>query len=234
MVGVGSGYAEHHHHVPPSADDVRPAQVFAGYNGSPSPYPGAMGHGSGIATARTNYAADSDVPADLFPDMPDAKKRKFILVEDNVRGSRLRIRVTLEGVNTKEIPDSFRKGSSVFPRSFFPREMQSPPPSATGGSFFENDDSDDGNDETEGREISRGRGRARAGRGRGRGTAMVKVPMGEGREGELTVPRTRKSVRGKEVRLNELGCRMAWLQSRVFAGRTLFLQRASKCPVPCG
>lgn len=226
VVGVGSGYAEHHHHVPPPADDVRPAQVFAGYNGSPSPYPGAMGHGSGIATARTNYGADSDVPADLFPDMPDAKKRKFILVEDNVRGSRLRIRVTLEGVNTKEIPDSFRKGSSVFPRSFFPREMQSPPPSATGGSFFENDDSDDGNEETEGREISRGRGRTLAGRGRGRTT--VKVQMGEGREGELTVPRTRKSVRGKEVRLNELGCRMAWLQSRVFAGRTIFLQRASK------
>lgn len=191
-----------------------------------------MGHASGMATARTNYGADSDVPADLFPDMPDAKKRKFILVEDNVRGSRLRIRVTLEGVNTKEIPDSFRKGSSVFPRSFFPREMQSPPPSATGGTFFENDDSDDGNEETEGREISRGRGRTRAGRGRGKTT--VKVPMGEGRESELTVPRTRKSIRGKEVRLNELGCRMAWLQSRVFAGRTLFLQRASEYPPSLG
>jgi hypothetical protein len=36
----------------------------------------------------------------------------------------------------------------------------------------------------------------------------------------------RKSTRGKEVRLNDLGYRMAWLQSRVFAGRTVFLQRA--------
>jgi len=36
----------------------------------------------------------------------------------------------------------------------------------------------------------------------------------------------RKAVRGKEVRLNDLGYRMAWLQSRVFAGRTVFLQRA--------
>lgn len=176
-----------------------------------------------VATARRHSRTDSDEPADLFPDMPDAKKRKFILVEDNVRGSRLRIRVTLEGVNTKEIPDSFRKDSSVFPRSFFPREMQSPPPSATGSSFFQNDlDADNGNLETEGREISRRRGR-------GRETASVRVPLGDTREGDLIVPRMRRSFRGKEVRLNELGYRMAWLQSRVFSGRTLFLQRALDC-----
>ena len=186
-----------------------------------------MGHGSAIATARSNSVADVDEPADLFPNMPEAKKRKFILVEDNARGSRLRIRVTLEGVNTKEVPDSFRKGSSVFPRSFFPREMQSPPPSATGASFFPNDvDSDDGNEETEGREMSRGRGRIRA--RRGRGATMVKVPIGENREGEVAVPRMRRGARGRELKLNELGYRMAWLQSRVFAGRTLFLQRACK------
>jgi len=177
---------------------------------------------SAIATARRRSRSENDEPSDLFPDMPEAKKRKFILVEDNVRGSRLRIRVTLEGVNTKEIPDSFRKDSSVFPRSFFPREMQSPPPSATGSSFFEDDlDADDGNQETEGREISRRRGR-------GRETVMVRVPVGDSREGDLSVPRMRKNIRGKEVRLNELGYRMAWLQSRVFAGRTLFLQRACK------
>jgi hypothetical protein len=39
----------------------------------------------------------------------------------------------------------------------------------------------------------------------------------------------RKSIRGREVRLNDLGYRMAWLQSRVFAGRTVFLQRALDC-----
>lgn len=229
MKHLGSNYAEHHHHAPPSGDDVRPNQVFTGYNASPSPYPNAMGHGSAIATARRTSAADSDELAGLFPDMPEAKKRKFILVEDNVRGSRLRIRVTLEGVNTKEIPDSFRKGSSVFPRSFFPREMQSPPPSAAGGSFFVNDaDTDDGHEETEGREISRGRGKTPARRGRGRGTTTARVPIGENREGDLVVPRMRRGARGREVRLNELGYRMAWLQSRVFAGRTVFLQRASK------
>ncbi|UKZ81110.1 hypothetical protein TrVFT333_008878 [Trichoderma virens FT-333] len=53
--------------------------------------------------------------------------------------------------------------------------------------------------------------------------------MAEGQEGEATIPRLRKSGRTKEVRLNDLGYRMAWLQSRVFSGRTVFLQRALDC-----
>jgi hypothetical protein len=55
---------------------------------------------------------------------------------------------------------------------------------------------------------------------------MAKVPMAEGQEGDVAIPRMRRVFRGKEVRLNDLGYRMAWLQSRVFAGRTVFLQRA--------
>ncbi|KAK0665875.1 hypothetical protein QBC41DRAFT_327075, partial [Cercophora samala] len=168
-----------------------------------------------------------DEPEDLFPDIPEAKKRKFILVEDSDRQSRLRVRVTLDGVDTREIPDSFRKSSSVYPRSYFPREMQSPPPSATGSKFFMDDASDYDNTEDDGTTDTEGR---RAGRGaRGRGRTMVKVPMGEGQEGEVAIPRMRKGFRGKEVRLNDLGYRMAWLQSRVFAGRTVFLQRALDC-----
>jgi hypothetical protein len=131
------------------------------------------------------------------------------------------VRATLEGANTDEIPDSFRKGASVFPRSYFPREMQSPPPSPTGSRFFTDDYADDGTQETEGREASR-RGAKKF------KTEMVKVPMGESQEGEVAIPRMSKATRGKEVRLNELGYRMAWLQSRVFAGRTVFLQRACK------
>ncbi|KAK8073748.1 hypothetical protein PG994_004647 [Apiospora phragmitis] len=156
------------------------------------------------------------------PDIPEAKKRKFILVEDNKRGCRLRVRVTLESVDTKEIPDSFRKSSSVFPRSYFPREMQSPPPSATGSQFFQEDLSDD-EVEVEGGRTGRSRGN------NGRGRSMVKVPMSDGSDGEVAIPRTRKTTRGKEVRLNDLGYRMAWLQSRVFSGRTIFLQRALDC-----
>ncbi|KAI8305939.1 hypothetical protein K4K61_004958 [Colletotrichum sp. SAR11_59] len=203
--------------------DVRQSQVFSGsYGGYSAPSSGSMPHmGSshgGAISARRHSRSENDEPEDLFPNIPEAKKRKFILVEDNVRGSRLRVRVTLDGVDTKEIPDSFRKGASVFPRSYFPREMQSPPPSATGSKFFmeDADEEDDGVEETDGRTR----------RARGNSKAMVKVPIGENTEGEVAIPRMRKSVRGKEVRLNDLGYRMAWLQSRVFAGRTVFLQRA--------
>ncbi|KAK4074215.1 hypothetical protein Trihar35433_3689 [Trichoderma harzianum] len=214
---------------PVGSDDVRQAHVFAGYAG-PGSYPvgpqgGSMSHmaprTNGPIPARSHSRVD-DGGDGLFPDIPEAKRRKFILVEDNVRGSRLRVRVTLDGVDTNEIPDSFRKGASVFPRSYFPREMQSPPPSATGSRFFVDDYSDDGTQETEGREASR-RGAEKL-----RGE-VVKVTMAEGQEGEATIPRLRKSGRTKEVRLNDLGYRMAWLQSRVFSGRTVFLQRALDC-----
>jgi len=232
----------HHHHQAPSqsGSDERPAQVFNGYNSYSSGHPqgssampslhdtlsGSPHAGSAVAARRTTAGRSSrdDEPEDLFPDIPEAKKRKFILVEDSDRQSRLRVRVTLDGVDTREIPDSFRKGSSVYPRSYFPREMQSPPPSATGSKFFTDDMSeaeDDGNTDTEGRRAGRGSSR--------RGKTMVKVPMGEGQEGEVAIPRMRKMFRGKEVRLNDLGYRMAWLQSRVFAGRTVFLQRALDC-----
>ncbi|KAK2075281.1 hypothetical protein P8C59_009420 [Phyllachora maydis] len=253
---VGDGdYMEdsqhHHHHQAPSqlGGDERSTQVYAGYGQYGSGHPGASATGSSsvpsihdalgsspqqsvIAARRSSRAtvggSGMDEPEDLFPDIPEAKKRKFILVEDSDRQSRLRVRVTLDGVDTREIPDSFRKGSSVYPRSYFPREMQSPPPSATGSKFFMDDvgdDSghaaeDDGTTETEGRGGQGGR----AGR-----TTLVKVPVGEGQEVEVAIPRMRKSMRGKEVRLNDLGYRMAWLQSRVFAGRTVFLQRALDC-----
>jgi hypothetical protein len=226
----------HHHHQAPAGqpsagvgtDDVRTSQVFTGYPSQPYPtstsgahMAGGSHHGSAIV-ARRHSRSYNDDPDDLFPDIPEAKKRKFILVEDNVRGSRLRVRVTLDGVDTKEIPDSFRKGASVYPRSYFPREMQSPPPSATGSRFFMEDlsDEDDGIEETEGRSASR------RGNRDGRGKVMVKVPIGDGQEGEVAIPRLRRATRGREVRLNDLGYRMAWLQSRVFAGRTVFLQRA--------
>ncbi|KAK9414285.1 putative Ribosomal protein L24E [Seiridium unicorne] len=223
----------HHHHQAPSGpgsghgDDVRQAQVFSGY---PQPYPSNSGSGPGIPppshhnaiAARHGTRDDDEAPEGLFPDIPDAKKRKFILVDDNKRGGRLRVRVTLENVDTKEIPDSFRKSSSVFPRSYFPREMQSPPPSATGSRFFQEDLNDD-DVEVDGGHTGRSRGN------NARERVMVKVPFSDGSEGEVAIPRTRQGTRGKEVRLNDLGYRMAWLQSRVFSGRTIFLQRALDC-----
>lgn len=251
-LGLGDGdsfsddqHHHHHHQAPPqtggSQDDVRPSHQFSGYGGYQSGAPSGSssmpsihdtlhhgsGHhssGSGAITARRHSRADAEEPDDLFPDIPEAKKRKFILVEDSDRQSRLRVRVTLDGVDTREIPDSFRKNSSVYPRSYFPREMQSPPPSATGSKFFQDDLSDDPGAEDDGTTDTEGRRAARGARAK----AMVRVPMVDGSEGEVAIPRMRRGFRGKEVRLNDLGYRMAWLQSRVFAGRTIFLQRACK------
>ncbi|KAG6178410.1 hypothetical protein E4U36_006427, partial [Claviceps purpurea] len=191
---------------------------------------------------RKHHRPEVETPEGLFPNLPEAKKRKFILVDDSVRGSRLRVRVTLDGVDTNEIPDSFRRSASVFPRSYFPREMQSPPPSPTGRRFFGNDLPDqagDGGEETEGR----GLGRRGGGSGSsGSGSQAVDLAMSmnmnmnmsigmgmgmSGRDGSSCHPgaaalgahRMRKSRRGREIKLNDLAGRMAWLQSRVFAGR---------------
>lgn len=232
----------HHHHQAPggpgsgSAQDVRPSHVFAGYaqqypsHATSGPSVTSMHDGLGgnshgpIAAKRGGREEEDDDAEGLFPDIPESKKRKFILVDDSRRGSRQRVRVQLENVDTKEIPDSFRKRSAVFPRSYFPREMQDPPPSATGSRFFEDDLSD------QDVEVDGGRtGRSRTSRARER--VMVKVPMTNG-DGDLAVPRTRKSTRTREVRLNDLGFRMAWLNGRPFAGRTIFMQRACKFNTP--
>jgi hypothetical protein len=163
---------------------------------------------------------DEEERASLFGDIPEAKKRKFILVDDPAKGGRVRVRVTLDTVDIKEIPDSFRKSNSVYPRSWFPLQMQSPPPSAHGSRFFTEEDEDDTV------EVDGGRAGPSAGRGRGKGKMMVSVPLADGGEAEVGVPRMRKSIRRKEVKLNDLGYRMTWHQSRVFAGKTVFLQKA--------
>lgn len=168
---------------------------------------------------------DEEERTSLFGDIPEAKKRKFILVDDPGKGGRVRVRVTLDTVDIKEIPDSFRKSNSVYPRSWFPLQMQSPPPSAHGSRFFQEGDEDDTV------EVDGGRGAAGSSRGRGgKGKMMVSVPLADGGEAELGVPRMRKSIRSKEVKLNDLGYRMTWHQSRVFADKTVFLQKACRFP----
>ena len=58
---------------------------------------------------------------------------------------------------------------------------------------------------------------------------MVKVPLMDGTETELAIPRMTRSKRDKEIALNEMGYRMSWDQARQFNGRPLFLQRSRKC-----
>ena len=119
----------------------------------------------------------------------------------------------LDQVNMKELPDQYRKTNSVYPRSYFPIQMQSPPSSAKGSRFFDDDDPEGGSENDD--QTTRGR-------------TAVPVRMLDGAEEKFAVPKLGRAKKGKEIALNDLGYRMNWSQSRVFAGRTMFLQRARK------
>ncbi|KAI9732226.1 MAG: hypothetical protein M1834_004323 [Cirrosporium novae-zelandiae] len=169
---------------------------------------GPVGSNNAVAASApaTHRDEEDDNKAALFGDIPEAKRRKFILVDDTQRNARVRVRVQLDQINMSEVPDSYRRDNSVFPRSYFPMQMQSPPPSATGSGYFNDDE-----DERDGQPI--------------KGKTMVKVTTLEG-EDEVAVPRMSKRQRKKEVLLNDMGYRMSWSQSRVFAYRTIFLQKS--------
>lgn len=174
---------------------------LAGHNGSAQ---------TAVATSLPK-TEDEDRKHSLFGDVPEAKRRKFILVDDPDRNSRVRVRVMLDQVNMKELPDQYRKTNSVYPRSYFPIQMQSPPRSAKGSRFYEDDDPEAGPEDDD--QATRGR-------------TLVPVRLPDGAEGEVAVPKLGRAKKGKEIKLNDLGYRMNWSQSRVFAGRTMFLQKA--------
>lgn len=163
--------------------------------------------------------APSATSTNVYGDLPEAKRRRFVIVDDMDRNQpRQRIRATLDTVDTSEIPDSYRKANSVYPRSYFPVYMQSPKRRASRGNrFFEDDEEHDG------------KGDAEADEEAVMGRTLVPVPTIEGQEGELAVPKIGRAKRRREEQINDLGYRMAWCQSRTFAPqRTLFLQRARK------
>ena len=150
---------------------------------------------------------DHDNTAALFGNLPEGRRRKFILVEDPQRGSRVRVKVMLDQVDMNEIPDSYRKANAVYPRTYVP--VHGPFGRKRGPGDRDGDD-----EEGDSVETSVGR-------------TVVPVPMLEG-EGTLAVPRISRRKRAREGVLNDLGYRMSWGQSRVFAGRTVFLQRSRK------
>jgi hypothetical protein len=213
----------HHHHAPNGETSPQEARhtnnFYPTYPGSQSAvHPGLPAHGDGMqhmahapahATTSSSKIEDEVDNNALFGDLPEAKRRKFILVDDAQRGTRVRVRVMLDQVRMHEMPDSYRKNNSVYPRSWFPTEMQSPPPSPRKGRW-----ADDVEKEQEGTLAAR---------------SLVPVPLMDGSDTKLPVPRMSRTKRSKEVTLNDLGYRMSWSQSRVFSGRTLFLQRSCKC-----
>ena len=168
----------------------------------------SLGRPAGSATVAAKERGEKrEDDSALFGDVPEAKRRKFILVPDPQRDARVRVKVTLDQVEMSEIPDSFREKNSVYPRSFYPVQMQPPPPSSKGNRFVDDDDKteDDGLPTI--------------------GRTLVPIPALEN-DAELAVPRLSRSKKRKEENLNEIGYRMAWSQMRVFDGRPVFLQRA--------
>lgn len=158
----------------------------------------------------------------LFGTHPDGKRRKFILVDDNQRGCRVRVKVMLDQVNMSEIPDSYRMTNSVYPRTYFPVQMKSPPGRVVPGKrYFKEDDDEDMDDSGAGADNDEV---ATVGR------VMVPAPPIDA-ESEIAVPKLSRGRRKREVYLNDLGYRMSWSQSRVFAGRMLFLQRSRESPL---
>lgn len=155
---------------------------------------------------------DDDSKRALFGDVPESKRRKFILVEDSQRGTRVRVRVMLDQVKMDDMPDAHLRINAVYPRSYYPRQMRSPPGSPRVRGMW-----DDENDEVE---------EGASGTAPTKGKTQVSVQLMDGSEAKLPIPRMTKSRRAKEVALNELGYRMAWGQARTFNGRTLFLQRS--------
>jgi len=219
--------------APLGATDIRPAQVFhdahtipSANSASPSMAPllrdnglGSLSRHPAIATSSRMAAAPPDLDEqsptneELFGQLPDGKRRTFILVEDPQRGSRVRVKVGLDKVKMDEIPDSYRKNNAVYPRTYFPTQMKDAPLLVDPSKRFFAEDIEhmgDPEDSTIGR-------------------TTVPAPSMDGERG-IDVPKLSRRRHRKEVMLNDLAYRLSWSQSRVFAGRMLFLQRSRKLP----
>lgn len=158
----------------------------------------------------------------MFSELPEAKRKKFINVDDTERKNKVRVKFNLESVEISEIPDSYRHNNSVYPRSCLPTEMPlSPRTKRARRVRFVEDDVEDG---AQGQ--GDGAGVAEVGGGMQVGRVTVPVPMMEGGEGKLQIPGLGRRAKEREDKLNDLGYRISWSQSRKFAGRVVFLQKS--------
>lgn len=240
--------ASHRPSVEAHHPDIRPAQVFHGYPAYPpaattastntgpaispplrDPGLAPLAHHPPTVTTSSNQPdegeeAEEDInPSsdDLFGPIPPGKRRKFILVASSNRASRLRVKVSLDQVQMAEIPDSYRRAGSVYPRSYFPVQLRNPPGLVTPGKRFFKGDATmagavAGDDQDEDATVGR---------------VIVPAPSLDG-ESEIAVPKMSRKRHRKDVLLNNLGYRMSWCQSRNFAGHMLFLQRSRMRPPP--
>ncbi|KAL6718869.1 hypothetical protein ACLMJK_003103 [Lecanora helva] len=219
----------------PSPAPIRPSNVFHGnpaYPTPPNPYAASMPpqlH-SGMEHIQTHNAVSASTAMDmanedkspsaspekqpdrssLFGKLPEGKRRKFFTVEDPERnGHKVRVKMALHECPVHEAPDSYRKRNSVYPRSWFPTEMQlSPSSRGPKGRFLEDREAAESKDE----------GDIKA--------TLVKLPMSEGGDGDLRLPGLGRKARKREEQLNDMGYRISWSQGRVFSDRVIFLQQS--------
>lgn len=176
------------------------------------PMPGHI-HQFGRQVGSSSMSSSKDQPdreiqeSALFGDVPEGKKRKFILVDDTQKNARVRVKVTLDQVNVQDIPDSYRKQNSVYPRSWYPIQMPNEP---AAGRFA----TEDSGPEDEAPTIGR---------------MTVPCTSTEG-DSQVEVSQLTRGKRDRERNINELGYRMAWGQGRVFSNRPIFLARACRLP----
>ena len=166
-------------------------------------------------TTTTDDDGDERPPTneELFSCLPSGKRRKFILVDDERRSSRARVKVVVEDVNMDDIPDSYRMSCAVYPRTYFPVQMKSQPGREVPGKRYFRDDGEDDEATVVGR-------------------VTVPAPSLDG-DSETAVPKITRKRYKKDVMLNDLSYRLGWCQSRTFEGRMLFLQRSCMFPPPC-
>jgi hypothetical protein len=119
----------------------------------------------------------------------------------------VRVHVELDSIKMEEMPDFHLQKNSVFPRQFYPRQMNSPisPRKDQEGWNVSGGMEDDG--ET---------------------SQMARVQLLDGSETELHIPVSPKDIQDKECALNELGYRMSWRQAKTFNERTVFMQKSRK------
>nr|POF22382.1 hypothetical protein CFP56_36467 [Quercus suber] len=254
---AGSGHdatAAHHHQRPAQTEqksDARsaspssarfthsfhpthpPEPTAEGSSTMPSLHNGMDLHGQAPRVLATASAADeeSETQRTLFGDVPEHKRRKFILVDDVQRGTRVRVRVMLlDQVKLDDMPDAHLRTNAVYPRSYYPRQMRQSPRCRTtiAASSDATSDPDDNDDDDGGEADDDDPMEGVSGTLPTIGRTLVPVKLVDGSSTNLAVPRMTRIRRSKELALNELGYRMSWGQARTFNRRTLFLQRSRK------
>ena len=230
---VNGDYDQRQQLSKPSPASIRPSNIFHGnpaYPTPPNPYAAAMppqlSNGIDQLPAHTTVSASTTMDnknEELSPSPetkpghtclpgkpPEVRQSKYFNVEDPERSNhKVRVRLALHDCPIHEVPDDFRKRHSVYPRSWFPAQIQlSPSSRESRGRFLQERDDTEVKDEGV------------------IGTTLVQVPMLEGREGDLKVPGLGRQARDKEEQLNEMGYRISWNQRKLFADRVLFLQQS--------